>query len=37
MFALIPAELFGLPIVAIIGIALWLFIFVLIFKSYVTG
>ena len=37
IFALIPKEIFGLPIVAVIGIAIWLFIFVLIFKSYVTG
>ncbi len=37
IFALIPAEMFGLPIIAIIGIVLWLIIFVLIFKSYVFG
>ncbi len=32
---LIPAEPFGLPRIAIIGIVLWLFVFFLVFKSYV--
>ena len=35
--ALIPTELFGLPIVAIIGIVIYIPIFILIFKSYVFG
>ena len=37
MLALIPAELFGLPIVAVIGIVLWLMIMFMIFKSVVFG
>jgi carbon monoxide dehydrogenase subunit G len=37
IWALIPNELFGLPIVAIIGIVLYIPIFVLIFKAYVFG
>ena len=37
IMALIPSELFGLPIVAIIGIALYVPILILIFKSYVFG
>jgi carbon monoxide dehydrogenase subunit G len=37
IMALIPSELFGLPIVAIIGILLYIPIFILIFKSYVFG
>ena len=37
VFDLIPSELFGLPLVAIIGIALFIPIFVLIFKPYVFG
>jgi carbon monoxide dehydrogenase subunit G len=32
---LIPAEPFGLPRIAIIGVVLWLFVFFLVFKSYV--
>ncbi len=32
---LIPAEPFGLPRVATIGIVLWLLVFFLVFKSYV--
>lgn len=35
--ALIPSEIFGLPIVAIIGIVLWLGVMVLVFKSSVLG
>ena len=35
--ALIPSELFGLPITAVIGIVLYIPIFILIFKSYVFG
>ncbi len=35
--ALIPSELFGLPIVAIIGIVLYIPIFIMIFKAYVFG
>ena len=35
--ALIPAEIFGLPIVAIVGIVLWLGVVVLVFKSSVFG
>ncbi|MGI4950649.1 MAG: SRPBCC family protein [Janthinobacterium lividum] len=37
MFDLIPKEMFGLPLVAIIGIVLFIPIFVLIFKPYVFG
>jgi hypothetical protein len=37
IWALIPKEMFGLPIVAIIGIVLYVPIFVLIFKAYVFG
>ena len=37
MLDLIPAELFGLPIVAIVGIVLYIPIFILIFKAYVFG
>ncbi len=37
MFDLIPKEMFGLPLVAIIGIVLFVPIFVLIFKPYVFG
>ena len=34
---LIPEELFGIPIVAVVGIIIYVPIFVLIFKSYVFG
>ena len=37
VFDLIPSEMFGLPIVAVIGIVLYIPIFVLIFKAYVFG
>ncbi len=37
VFDLIPSEMFGLPIVAIIGIVLYVPIFILIFKAYVFG
>ena len=37
LMALIPSEMFGLPLVAIIGIVLYIPIFILIFKSYVFG
>ena len=37
MFDLIPSEVFGLPIVAVIGIVLYIPIFILIFKAYVFG
>ena len=37
MFDLIPSELFGLPLVAIIGIVLYIPIFILIFRAYVFG
>ena len=37
LLSLIPSELFGLPIVAIIGLILYVPIFILIFKSYVFG
>ena len=37
IFDMIPAEPFGYPRVAFIGGALWLAIFVLVFKSYVFG
>ena len=37
IWALIPAEMFGLPLVAIIGIVIYVPIFVMIFKSYVFG
>ncbi len=37
LFSLIPSELFGMPIVAIIGIVIYLPIFFIIFKSYVFG
>ena len=37
IFSLIPSEVFGLPLVAVIGIILYLPIFFLIFKSYVLG
>ncbi len=37
MLSLIPSELFGLPIVAIIGIVIYIPIFIMIFKSYVFG
>ena len=37
IWALIPNEMFGLPIVAIIGIILYIPIFILIFKAYVFG
>ncbi len=37
VFDLIPPEMFGLPIVAIIGIVLYIPIFILIFKAYVFG
>lgn len=37
VLSLIPSEVFGLPIVAIIGIVLYVPIFVMIFKSYVFG
>ena len=37
IWALIPSQMFGLPIAAIIGIVLYIPIFVLIFKAYVFG
>ena len=37
IFDMIPAEPFGYPRVAFIGGALWLAVFVLVFKSYVFG
>lgn len=37
IWALIPSQMFGLPIVAIIGIVIYLPIFFLIFKAYVFG
>lgn len=37
LFALIPKEPFGFPRIAFIGAALYLIIFVMIFKSYVFG
>lgn len=37
VFSLIPSELFGLPIIAIIGIVLYVPIFIMIFKAYVFG
>ncbi len=37
IWALVPSELFGMPIVAVIGIILYVPIFVMIFKSYVFG
>ena len=37
ILSLIPSEMFGLPLVAIIGLILYIPIFILIFKSYVFG
>ena len=37
VFSLIPSEVFGLPIVAVIGIVVYIPIFIIIFKSYVFG
>ncbi len=37
IWALIPPTMFGLPIVAIIGIVIYIPIFILIFKAYVFG
>ena len=37
IFALIPSELFGIPIIGVVGIFLWLIIFVMIFGGYVIG
>ena len=37
IFAMIPKEPFGLPRIAFVGAALYLIIFVMIFKSYVFG
>ena len=37
VFALIPSELFGIPIIGVVGIVLWLIIFFMIFSGYVLG
>ena len=37
IFSLIPKEPFGFPRIAFVGAALYLIIFVMIFKSYVFG
>ncbi len=37
MLALLPKEPFGLPLIAIVGIVLYIPIFIMIFKSYVFG
>ena len=37
IFALIPSELFGIPIIGVVGIVLWLIIFLMIFGGYVVG
>ena len=37
VFSMIPKQMFGLPIVAIIGILLYIPVFILIFKVYVFG
>ena len=37
VFSMIPNRIFGLPIVAIIGILLYIPVFILIFKVYVFG
>ena len=35
LFQLMPDKIFGLPIIAVIGIAIYLPVFFLIFKSYI--
>ena len=37
VFDLIPAEIYGIPLVAVIGIVIFIPIFILIFKPYVLG
>ena len=37
VISLIPKQMFGLPIVAIVGILLYIPVFILIFKVYVFG
>ena len=37
IFALIPSELFGIPFIGVVGIILWLIIFIMIFSGYVLG